>query len=61
LRIITRFDNLNDIRRASIVIDMPHAVREGDFVELGDESFRVLNVTWVIEPGKPTELVARVK
>jgi hypothetical protein len=59
--VITRFDNLRDIRAATHTIDMPHAVREGDYVEIGDESFRVLNVTWVIEPGKPIELVARVR
>jgi hypothetical protein len=59
--VITRFNNMNDIRLSSAVVDMPHAVREGDYVEIGDESFRVLNVTWVSEPGKPIELVARVR
>lgn len=59
--IITRFDNLRDIRMSSIVIDMPHPVRVDEYVEINGESMIVVAVSWIIESGKPTELVARVK
>lgn len=59
--IITRFDNLLDIRMPSIVLDMPAPVRVGEYVEINGESMIVVSVSWVIESGKPTEIVARVK
>lgn len=59
--VITRFDNIRDIRAASIVIDMPHPVRADEYVEINGESMIVVAVSWVVEFGKPIELVARVK
>ncbi|UYL88272.1 hypothetical protein SEA_LILHUDDY_83 [Arthrobacter phage LilHuddy] len=58
--IITRFDNLNNFG-PSAVMDMPGPVREGEYVEFDGESFRVTAVSWIIEPGKPVELVARIR
>jgi hypothetical protein len=58
--IITRFDNLNNFG-PSMVVDMPAPVREGEYVELNDESFRVTAISWIIEAGKPVELVARIR
>jgi hypothetical protein len=59
--VITRFEDLRDFRSPSTVIDMPHPVRVDEYVEINGESMIVVSVSWVIEPGKPTELVARVK
>lgn len=59
--IITHFDNLRDIRAATHTIDMPYPVRVNEYVEINGESMIVVSVSWVIESGKPIELVVRVK
>jgi len=59
--IITRFENIADIRKDSIVLDMPYPVRPDEYVEIDGESMIVVSTSWVIETGKPIELVVRVK
>ncbi|AXH46737.1 hypothetical protein QCN35_gp76 [Arthrobacter phage Synepsis] len=58
--IITRFEHVRSFGPAAVV-DMPHPVRVGEYVELSGESFNIVGVHWVIEPGKPIELVARIR
>lgn len=47
--ILTRFKNVNDITLPAVELLMPAAVREGDFIDINGQSFRVIGVCWIVE------------